>query len=617
MVPYEMLNDEQKNVIQEIIKGDIHENSVFLSGLAGTGKTETILHLQEQLKTHEIPFIVMATTGTAAAQAGGVTIHFGLGLTPSMISRGQFKGEPIDDFNRARYIFIDESSMLDKIVYKALRANMTKEQKLIFTGDLNQLPVVNKGSGRRSFEALLKTMLFYIVGEPMKVFLLKKVVRQDGDLAFAEGLNKLALEGYYSGLNDLFDQTWLIDKNDEESDMRRIADRLVRLAIEQKDCPFIAATHAECDRINSICTEILADMEGISSRTYSVVELNRMPMGKFSTENRRIIRSILEDIHEETEQRFYLKEKVMITANKVNPDTQKIEYANGNIGFITGLAEDHIEIIMWDKSTKSYVPRIVEYHEEWDTIEFTDADGDEEIFAYRRVKRVPLVPGYAITSHRSQGMTVEEAYIDPQGAFEYSQVYTMISRVKTSGGVHLVRPIRERDVKVNPYASEFYKFVLEHERGYNQWELNIFMNPTAVTTDCYLSLKDRLYLKYKEDAIDKYREYEEISRGLRRNDLDYYVWEVFYDYMFSENIGDIIDQMFKFNRITPKKDPRLPSAIIEGIRQRDDHIISSWLAGEYDDILDKRRYGYPLLGLEEEFLKQAIKEFKGLEIEME
>ena len=72
-----------------------------------------------------------------------------------------------------------------------------------------------------------------------------------------------------------------------------------------------------------------------------------------------------------------------------------------------------------------------------------------------------------------------------------------------------------------------------------------------------------------------------------------------------------------FNKVTPKKDPRLPSAIIEGIRQRDEVIINNWLEGEYDDILDKRKYGYPLLGLEEEFLKQAIKEFRGLEIEME
>ena len=122
---------------------------------------------------------------------------------------------------------------------------------------------------------------------------------------------------------------------------------------------------------------------------------------------------------------------------------------------------------------------------------------------------------------------------------------------------------------------------------------------------------------YKEEAIDKYKGYKEISRALKRNDLDYYIWEVFYDYMFSECIRDIIEQMIRFNKITPQKDPRLPAAIIEGIRQRDDLIITSWLAGEYDDILDKRKYGYPLLGLEEEFLKQAVKEYHGKEIEME
>lgn len=612
MVPYEMLNDEQKNVIEEILKGSIEQDCIFLSGLAGTGKSEVIKHLQLKMTKMGIPYIVCGTTGSAAAQVGGVTIHHALGLTPTKISRGDYKGELIPAFMNSRFIYIDESSMLDQKVYRALRANMHSGQKIIFTGDLNQLPVVNKFKKNVSYEGLLKTMLFYVVGEEMKVFLLTKCVRQEGDTQFSDSLNRLALDGYFEGLNDIFRQADYIDDANEEACLRKIAKRLVFLGINQTDCPYIAATHEKCDQMNKLCLDELKKRK-YPSKIYVAEEVSRRSLKGLSKENKSIIQAKIAEVPKEDEECFYLFEKVMITTNKTNRDTHMIEYSNGSIGYISSLEEDYIVVCM-SGSQKSVR---VDYCEVWESIIYTDEDGCEKEFLYRKVKKIPLAPGYAITGHRSQGMTVNEAYIDPQGSFEVGQVYTMLSRVKTRYGVHLVRPIRERDVRINPYSADFYRFVLEHKRGYNREELETFKTTFIVCGDGYLGLEDRQYLQAKEAAIKKYDEYFMISRALKRNGLDYYVWEVFFDFMFAENIRDIIDQMLMFNKVTPKKDPRLPSAIIEGIRQRDDHIISSWLAGEYDDILDKRKYGYPLLGLEEEFLKQAIKEFKGLEIEME
>lgn len=355
MIPYNRLNNEQRGVIEEILSGEIEEDCVFLTGLAGTGKSEVLLNLRIKMEEMKIPYIVLATTGTAAGQVGGVTIHYGLGLTPSKISKGIYKGKPIPAFLSAKYIFIDESSMLDKSVFNALRANMLQGQKLILTGDLNQLPVVYKGAKRRTYEELLKSMLFYIVGEPMKVYILTEVVRQKEDRAFVELLNRLPFEGYFDGLNDSLSKADYIDEENEERDLRVIAAKLVHMAGDLKEFAYIAATRSKCDQMNRFCLEILAETEGISSRVYSVEEIYRPSLEKLSPENREIIKGKLAEMHEETEQIFYMTEKVIVTANKINPITQKMEYANGSIGFITALADDHVEVSVWDKATDIFI----------------------------------------------------------------------------------------------------------------------------------------------------------------------------------------------------------------------------------------------------------------------
>ncbi len=610
MISYEDLNERQKQIINEIFECKF--KCVFLSGLAGTGKSEVIKHLKEKMEANGVPYIVCATTGTAAKQAGGITLHSALRRSPDAINKGKYvdhKKPPINKFQEARYIFIDEVSMLEERLYKALLANMNKDQTVICVGDLNQLPVV-KGERKLSDEELLRTMFFFFVGEELKPYILTEVVRQGDE--FAQMLTNLALKGEFEVFNDenQFSHEYRITESNEEHMQRRIASQLMD-SCQESLIPYIAATNEKCDVINRLCVKMLSDAP---SKSYKDIEGHPIRWGKEYTKktieiaNNEIKKA---ELNRESERIYTLGEVVMFTTNKSTSDDQTILYAKGSFGKVVALCDDYVIVKLWDDDPDKRIEVKVGYSEERENIVFTDENGFTKICSYKTIKKIPLIPGYAITAHRAQGLTVSEAFVDPQGSFECGQVYTMLSRVKTKEGLHFVHPIEAKDVKINPYAVEYHAFVQENGRSYNKEELELLATRFVVKGNPFLGLKEKKYLKEKEEAIKRYNEYWEIAKALCNNGLGAYFYEVTYDLYHEGDICGLIDQMMEFNEITPEKDhrpnkdPRLPAAIVEAIRRKEQKISDDFYVGKYDDILDVAKYGYPLLEIDWTVLDHA------------
>lgn len=85
--------------------------------------------------------------------------------------------------------------------------------------------------------------------------------------------------------------------------------------------------------------------------------------------------------------------------------------------------------------------------------------------ARKEVRGFAINLGYAITIHKSQGMTLEGANIDPE-VFEAGQLYVALSRVKCASGVHLIKPIDPKSIKVNKKAIEFDSFIRERSQEF-------------------------------------------------------------------------------------------------------------------------------------------------------
>ena len=601
MIPYSMLTDEQKRVINKISKSN--KKFSFLTGKPGSGKTEVINHLISKLEDEGKKCIICGTTGTSSRKIGGMTVYMAIGLSADMVERGKYKGHPIEEFLNADLIIIDEASMLDQTLFSALSANLRKGQRVLFAGDMGQLPVIARSSGKRRFtyEELLNTLLFMVVGEEMDTYMLSKVFRQDGDMEFLDALCRLSTEGHFEGINELFTDKYYITKKNEAEKIEQICKILVKAADRLENLPYIASKNCYCDMIHREIFNITKDRP---SKTYKS-RVVKEPLSDEKTVS-KIPKKVLKDIerkvktaymnggdYDTEEQTFFIGEKVLFTHNKKDLNEDKIQISNGTFGIVKELRMRSMIVQIWEEDGK--IGKMVEVNREKikETIQYKDESGKVREFCYQEVIRFPLVPGYAVTCHRIQGATLNSAFIDPRGSFEYGMVYTMLSRVKRREGVYLVHPIKEEHVRVNPFVAEFYRFYEANQRGYNDEELAIFRYRCQVTQDCYLSLEDRKYLMGKELAIAKYDRYEGIAEALKQNHLEEYGHKVSYSFSDVKDIVGLIDQMIKFDGISDKKDPRITHAIGEAILRDDDLVIDNLIKGAYDEYLYPATYGYP------------------------
>jgi len=417
------------------------DRNIFLTGNAGTGKT-TFLHKikYESLKR----LVVVAPTGVAAINAKGVTIHSFFQLPFGSIVPGveqnnsnsfkhKFSKTKIDIIKSLDLLIIDEISMvradlldgIDQVLRRYKNRNKVfGGVQVLMIGDLHQLsPVVNPNEWE-----LLKphynTPYFFSsksFRESHAISIeLKHIYRQDNK-AFIAILNeirnnKLSLKSA-TVLNNRFQPDFIPKKNEG----------------------YITLT-THNNRANAINKLELNKLKS-KSQFYSA-EIN----GKFN------------DYAYPTSEKLELKVGAQVMFIKNDSSIEK-RYFNGKVGTITYLDNDFITVQCPDDENE-----IEASSEKWENVSYTINQETKEISEdiIGSFSQIPLRLAWAITIHKSQGLTFEKAIIDAEASFAHGQTYVALSRCKSLEGIVLKTKIKESSIINDNRVAVFTKNVKDN-----------------------------------------------------------------------------------------------------------------------------------------------------------
>lgn len=413
------------------------DTSLFLTGKAGTGKTTFLRELKEKCNKR---MVVLAPTGIAAINAGGVTIHsfFQLPFSPfvpetSFKSKNaeykfQYRKEHIKIIRSLDLIVIDEISMVRADLLDAVDNVLRKFRdrnrpfggvQLLMIGDLQQLPPVVKEEDWNMLREYYDNMYFFSSNALKKIqyFIieLKKVYRQS-DMDFIEILNKIR------------------ENRCDDATLNALNSRYIPgFKPEKKDGYIRLTTHNHsAQEINN------TELEKIDSREYSYKASVTGNFPQFSYPADEILT---------------LKRGAQIMFLK-NGESEGIRYYNGMLGKVVDLGTNRIIVESNDTHERFEIKP-----EEWTNAKYViDQDTKEIVEEIEGTfMQYPIKLAWAITIHKSQGLTFEHAIIDAAAAFAHGQTYVALSRCKTLEGLVLSSRLSKSaiitDTTVNNYLS--------------------------------------------------------------------------------------------------------------------------------------------------------------------
>lgn len=423
--------------------------SVFLTGKAGTGKT-TLLKKIIQSTFKQV--VIVAPTGIAALNAGGVTIHsffqlpFG-GFIPEFNVSPQFtdsiKVETKDslmrhfNMNKQRLnlirnlelLIIDEVSMLRADLLDAIDWTLRNVRKInkpyggvqvLFIGDLLQLPPVIKPEEWNILKNYYRGVYFFhahVIQEmPLTYIELSKIYRQN-DQDFIDVLNNLRENK--------------ISQKDVELLNKFVQPDFV--STEHEGYITLTTHNHKADEINS---KALATLKG-KSYLYNAEIIDDFPKHTFP------IDEILE---------LKVGAQVMFIKNDLSFDKS---FYNGKMGVIKSLGKDEIYVHFPEENKTIEVEKY-----EWENIRYSVDDNTGEIIdeVLGTFTHYPIKLAWAITVHKSQGLTFDKAVLDVSQVFAPGQAYVALSRLRSLSGLVLTSPIRMNglvnDIDVVSYTSQ-------------------------------------------------------------------------------------------------------------------------------------------------------------------
>ncbi|MCK8494482.1 helix-turn-helix domain-containing protein [Spirosoma sp. RP8] len=408
----------------------LHTNrNIFLTGKAGTGKT-TFLHQIKQSNVKRLA--VVAPTGVAAINAGGVTIHslfqlpFGP-LVPGSTQREnrKFNREKINLLRTLDLLVIDEISMvradvLDGIdeVLRRYRYNSAPfgGVQLLLIGDMQQLPPVIRDDDWALLSPHYDTGYFFgskaLQQTPYVSIELTHIYRQ-ADERFISILNSIREKSITRTQLDELNQHYVPDfqPHDDEGYIT------------------LSTHNTTAQQINN---QKLASLKA-KLRTFTATVEGDFPNHAYPTE---------------ADLDLKVGAQVMFIKNDISRD--KLFY-NGKIGQVTAMEEDVIFV-------RSHGEEIAVYPADWTNIRYSLDAETKEIKAepIGKFTQFPLKLAWAITIHKSQGLTFEKAIIDASGAFAHGQVYVALSRCKSLDGLVLRTPIPSSSIKTEQMLEDFH-----------------------------------------------------------------------------------------------------------------------------------------------------------------
>ena len=447
--------------------------SVFLTGKAGTGKTTFLKYVTQ---TTSKRFVVLAPTGVAAINAGGSTIHsfFQLPLCPylpdvkELVTEYQMperyrslRKERVKIIRTLDLLIIDEISMVRADLLDAVDMTLRRYRhsdkpfggvQLLMIGDAQQLSPVVKENERQYISQVYQSPYFFhskaLQKLPYVTIELQKVHRQQ-DQEFVDILN---------GIRENRPSAKILQSLNSRVKAYEDCDDVIRLT-----------THnAQADKVNTLkLDELPGDIVTFAAEVEGEFPENSYP----------------------ADEMLSLKKgaQVMFIRND-----SEAGFYNGKIGKVSEIGANGVVSVTDSDGLTIAVSPV-----EWTNSQYVlnDESGEIEQSVAGTFKQLPLRIAWAITIHKSQGLTFDKVIIDAGAAFAFGQVYVALSRCRTLEGISLDSPIRTSTIYSDMHVSDFNDSILAEAQ----------------------SVRDKLESEERGYIYDIYREifdFEQIGSGL-------------------------------------------------------------------------------------------------------
>ena len=448
--------------------------NIFLTGKAGTGKTTFLHNLHKNTAKR---MIVTAPTGVAAINAGGVTLHSFFQLPFGQFVPGsetyernkqrqfRFSKEKKRIIQSLDLLVIDEISMVRADLLDAVDAMLRRHRRnnqpfggvqLLMIGDLHQLSPVAKQNEWRLLQQHYESAYFFsskALGLTELLTIELKHIYRQSDAGFIKLLNRVR------------------DNRLDESSMEALNRRYIQDFKPGKDQGYIT----------------------LSTHNRSAESINQTRLQALSKKEHRFKAEISGDFPEHiypTLATLLLKEGAQVMFVRNDPSVEKLYY-NGKIGKITKISSKNISVICPDDKQEIVVEPII-----WENIKYTLNEENKEIEEniIGKFKQYPLKLAWAITIHKSQGLTFEKAIIDAKAAFAHGQIYVALSRCKTIEGMVLSSPISSRGIKTDEAIMCFDENAHQNPPSESRLQAAKISYQQQLLLDCFdfLLLRNRL-----------------------------------------------------------------------------------------------------------------------------
>lgn len=413
MMKTEVFKNEKIDMLGRFVKNT--DVNIFLTGKAGTGKTTFLRNLAQNTYKR---MLVVAPTGVAAINAGGVTIHsfFQLPFGPivpdetsgqNLVAKAKINRTKLKIMRSLDLLVIDEISMVRADLLDAVDAVLRKVRRnsspfggvqLLMIGDIQQLAPVARQNEWELLQQYYKSVYFFdsmvLQKNPYICIELDHIYRQN-DIDFINILNQVRNNCLDKSNLEKLNSRFLPDFNPDDKD------GYITLTTHNSQADEI--NDAKLDAIKSKLLKFTADIEGIfPENAYPTKEVLELKVGA----------------------------QVMFVKNDPSPEKQ---YYNGKIG----------KIVSYDKkegiAVKCDDDVIIVKPVKWQNFEYTLNEETNEIVEKEigSFTQIPLKTAWAITIHKSQGLTFDKVILNAEMAFTHGQVYVALSRCTSLQGLVL------------------------------------------------------------------------------------------------------------------------------------------------------------------------------------
>ncbi|MBR1415647.1 MAG: AAA family ATPase [Prevotella sp.] len=432
-----ILDEYQKKVLSYVANGE----NLFITGKAGTGKTALLREIRKMYAGKKV-VAVLAPTGVAARNAEGFTMHsfLRLPLKPYLPEHKvkpdlfQLNDKGAETLRGIDIMIIDEISMVRCDMLDAANAILQHYRhndkpfggvQLIMFGDLYQLSPVAASEDKKVLKGGYNANEFYFfLSQALRnlvyrVVELQKIHRQD-NREFINLLNAVRVGEISVGSLKMLESR--VDRNIKQTPQ----DSVITLMTHNYQSKILNRDMYE--RLNTQEYPYKAKIVEVTDRWY-----DKYPV--------------------DYNLRLKVGARVMFQRN----DNENMKYNNGTMGWVTGLTEDGIYVVT-DNGDKVDVKRAV-----WQQFDYYVDKKTKTIYTQVSAEyhQYPLKLAWAVSIHKSQGLTLDEANIDASQAFAFGQVYVALSRCKTLEGIHLLEMIPSHKIVADDVVRRYMESIDE------------------------------------------------------------------------------------------------------------------------------------------------------------